>query len=337
MKKHIKNKLNILILIVITLLVLYLSLKDDFYTTMHQILTMNIYWLMAGVLLVISYWYLRSIVFHQFVNKFHGNYRFLKAFKLVVTTQFFHAITPFASGGQPYEIYALKKEGIKFTDVTNISIQNFIVYQIALVILGIIAIVSNYFFHIFKEVGIVKELVLVGFVVNLLVIIGLFVISFGRRINQFIVNRIITFLEYIKIIKDKEHILAKWEKYISEFHDGAKLLVENKKMFIGTIFINFVALLCLYLVPLVILYSIGDYHSVDGLLSIISCAYIMLIGSFVPIPGGTGGLEYGFIEFFGNFVGGSSLKATMLIWRFLTYYFGMFAGAIALNIKRKER
>ncbi len=336
MKNFIKSKINILILIIITLLVLYLSLKDDFSSTMRQILSINIYWLIMGIILVFSYWFLRSLVLHRFVNKFHDDYHFMKAFKLILVTQFFHAVTPFASGGQPYEIYALKKEGIKFSDVTNITIQNFIVYQIALVTLGIISIVANHFFHIFKEVGLLKDLVLIGFIVNLLVIVGLFIVSFGKKINSFVINQVINFLEHIKVIKNKEKVLNKWQRYINDFHSGAHSLIQNKKMFFGTILINFIALLCLYLVPMVILYSMGNYTSVNGFLSIISCAYIMLIGSFVPIPGGTGGLEYGFIAFFGNFVGGSSLKATMLIWRFLTYYFGMIIGAIALNIKGKE-
>ena len=62
----------------------------------------------------------------------------------------------------------------------------------------------------------------------------------------------------------------------------------------------------------------------------------MLIGSFVPIPGGTGGLEYGFTQFFGNFISSSKLMAIMLTWRFVTYYLGLFVGAIAVNIKTKE-
>lgn len=62
----------------------------------------------------------------------------------------------------------------------------------------------------------------------------------------------------------------------------------------------------------------------------------MLIGSFVPIPGGTGGLEYGFIQFYGNFVTGSTLNVIMILWRFVTYYFGMIVGAVAVNIKEGE-
>ena len=98
----------------------------------------------------------------------------------------------------------------------------------------------------------------------------------------------------------------------------------------------FLALVCLYITPVVLLYSTGDYTSFNALLSIVSCSYVMLIGSFVPIPGGTGGLEYGFIQFYGNFVTGSTLNVIMILWRFVTYYFGMIVGAVAVNIKEGE-
>ena len=70
--------------------------------------------------------------------------------------------------------------------------------------------------------------------------------------------------------------------------------------------------------------------------SIIASAYIMMVGSFVPIPGGTGGLEYAFVVFYSNFIKGPVLNAIMLLWRFITYYFGMIVGAITLTLKRKK-
>ena len=100
---------------------------------------------------------------------------------------------------------------------------------------------------------------------------------------------------------------------------------------------NFIGLVCLYLVPLAILYATGDYTSFNGLQSVVASAYVMLIGSFVPIPGGTGGLEYGFINFYGNFIKGSVLTAIMITWRFITYYIPMIIGAIAVNAKKRVR
>ena len=89
------------------------------------------------------------------------------------------------------------------------------------------------------------------------------------------------------------------------------------------------------MVPLCLLYGTGNYSAFGPFEAIVTSAYVMLIGSFVPIPGGTGGLEYGFIMFYGNFLTGGSLKAIMLVWRFVTYYFGMIVGAIVLNIRKK--
>ena len=81
----------------------------------------------------------------------------------------------------------------------------------------------------------------------------------------------------------------------------------------------------------------GNFTAFTAGVSIVSCAYIMIIGSFVPIPGATGGIEFGFVQFFGNFITGSKLSAMMLVWRFITYYFSLILGAIALNIKKVRK
>ena len=81
-----------------------------------------------------------------------------------------------------------------------------------------------------------------------------------------------------------------------------------------------------------------DYTSLNVFTAIITSAYVMLIGSFVPIPGGSGGLEYGFVAFFGYFLQVSGkLTALMILWRLVTYYLGIIAGAIIMNIKEKGK
>src|SRR5699024_4958090 len=117
------------------------------------ILTIHPLWFLVGVGLVFVYLFLRSVEICCTIQKFKPSYTFRKAFRLMLVTQFFNAVTPFSSGGQPFQVYTLKKDGLRVTDGTNVIIQNFIVYQVALVILGVMAIAGNYFFHIFKEVG----------------------------------------------------------------------------------------------------------------------------------------------------------------------------------------
>lgn len=335
-KSKLKSIFSIVLLIVIAGLVLYFSLKDNYKEILNGIVNANKLWLLASILLIMGYWFFKALIFYRFTRKFKKDYTFKKAFRLQLLTNFFNAITPFSSGGQPFQIYTLKKQGVELTDSTNIIIQNFIVYQIALVSLGIIAIISNAFCHFFEDIHTLKYLVTIGFIMNTLTIIGLFLIAFAKRFNKFVVNNAIKLLAKTKILKKPEKTLENWNNYINNFHEGAKMLIADKKFFFRSIFDAFLALICQYLVPVVILYSTGDYTSFNGLISIVACSYVMLIGSFVPIPGGTGGLEYGFIQFYGNFIGGSTLRVIMILWRAVTYYFGLILGAIFVNIKEKE-
>lgn len=332
-----KKILNYVLLALVTALVLYFSLKDNYREIISQILTMNIWYLLLAFILLIIFWLFRTYPMYSFCKKINKTFKYSDAFLLTLRTQFFNAVTPFATGGQPYQIYYIKKCGLNYAESTSVVLENFIVYQIALVLLGLISLFTNKIFHIFKNVLFLQKLIALGFVINTLVIVVMFIVAFSKSMNKKLINFQINLLSKLHLVKNREETLEKWNTNINNFHKSAKILLKNKKSFIINILCNLVALSSLYLIPLFILYAIGDFKSVQGLISIVTSAYIMIIGSFVPIPGATGGLEYGFLQFYGNFVSGSKLKALMLVWRFITYYFGMIMGAIALNIKRVKK
>lgn len=330
-----KNKklISFLVIFVVTLIVLYFSLKDDYYTIINTIFSIDKRWLLVAFLLLFSYYLLRSYVMYYFVKKFNTKITFKGIFRLTLETNFFHAVTPFSTGGQPYEIYSLNKNNIKVADALNVSIQNFIVYQIALVLLGIVSIICNNIFNLLNS-SFLNHLITLGFIINFLVIFVLFWITLSKKKDRTIVDLLIEILGKIKLIKNPAKIKKQFHNYLSDFDNGSKALLENKFKFTILILIQLISLICLYLVPLALLVGVG-VDSVGIFTCIITMSYVMLIGSFVPIPGGTGGLEYGFIALFGNFIKGSNLNAIMILWRFITYYFGMILGAIILNFKKE--
>lgn len=334
-KKSLKKLASFVVIAIVTFLVLYFSLKDDYKNILYEISNINKLWLLLAFLLMHLYWVLKAYVRKRLVSKFNKEYSYLDSLKLSLELNFFNGVTPFATGGQPYEVYSLIKNKVKVTDATNIMIQNFITYQIALVFLGILAMITNGVIHIFPN-GFLTNLITIGFSINLFVIVILFIVTFCKKIDKFVMKIIVFILSKLRIIKNPDGMIQKFQKYLEEFHEGATILLKDKKNFIGMIFLQLVALSTLYLIPLVLLYGMGDYISLNCYKTIIISAYVMLIGSFVPIPGGTGGLEYGFIAFYGNFIKGSKLNAIMLLWRFITYYFGIVLGAIVLNFRRKK-
>ena len=64
---------------------------------------------------------------------------------------------------------------------------------------------------------------------------------------------------------------------------------------------------------------------------VICSSFVLLIGNFVPIPGGSGGIEFGFLQFFSSFVANSVVASALIVWRFITYYLGIIAGGVTLS------
>ena len=329
-----KNKRNFIIVLIISAVVLYLSFKDNFSEKVHYLFSFNPIWLIISFSLIIIYWILKGLVLYHCIVKLDKNYTKKDGIHLMVTTQFFHAITPFASGGQPWQIYKLKKSGLSLGESTNAIIQDFIVYQIALILLGIIAVVSNNIFHILPSDSALRYLVTIGFTLNTLVIIILFIVAFSKKWNKKIIDGTINLLYKIKIVKNKEKMLEKSSKFIENFSGSAKVLFKDKFNFIRITFLNFVALSIQYLIPFTLMLGLNIY--VNPFYVVVTSAYVMLIDSLIPTPGSTGGLEYGFMSFFKTFIKGSKLSIIMIVWRIVTYYFGIIVGAIALNIHKEE-
>ena len=329
------RKINAVVIFTLTLVVLVLAFKDDFSSKIMYLFSFNFWYLVLAFLMIIIYYLLKGLVIYYCSKRFRNDYKFGNAFKLILDTQFVNGVTPFSSGGQPYQIYRLKKQGFSIDKGTNIAIQDFIVYQIALILLGSLAIAANQFLNLFPDNLFLKKLVIIGYIVNFVVIIVLFVIAFNKKGNKFLFDLIIKIGAKLKFIKDEKRFLMNSEIAISNFHDSAVKLMDSKFHFVRIIFINFVALIVLYLIPFVLILGLGEY--INPLYAIITSSYVMLIGSFIPTPGGSGGLEYSFTVFFGAFIVGSKLSIIMIAWRFITYYFGLIVGAISINTREEEK
>lgn len=331
-----KNKIiNIIIIIVLTLIVLYFSLKDNYNEIIDLLLNADIRWLFIGYLFVLSYTFLKAVVTNDVINKFR-NYGFLKTFSLQIMTFFFNAITPFSTGGQPFQVYVLRKNKIPISDGTNIIMQESIIHQIAVIMVGFITLTLNYFLKVCQIEGIILTFLIIGFLVNAFVLLLLFTLSYSKKINKSLIKWFINLLTFLRLVKNKQQLLNKLNKTIEDFTNNSKILLQDKKRFIKLITINCLALFCLYIVPLTVLFSFGDYYSFDGMTAIILVSFVSIISSYIPLPGGMGGQEYLFILLFGVYINQPLLSSLMLLWRFITYYLPMIIGAVIFNIKQKE-
>ena len=328
--------INLITIIVVVSLVLIVSLNYDFDTVMSYIVNMNIVWFVVAVVVMMISRLIIGICSYMIVKINGENVEFGKMLQINYIIPFFHGITPFSGGGQPMEIYYLHSEGISKTKATNVVLQNFILYQSALIILSVFAVTYNYLFKLFPSDSFMRGLVTLGFIINFLVLLFSYMLSFSKKVNKFILNKGLSFLAKIKIIRKVDTTREKLNNYINKFYISASLLKTQKRKVLIVLFLNVLSLIVQYSLPFIVGIGMGA-NSLNALSMIVATTYVMMIGSFVPIPGGTGGIEYGFVYFIGYIINNTGLvTAIMLIWRLITYYFAMVIGAVTLIFYRKK-
>ena len=335
-----KNKkyiINTLIIFLITIIVLYFALKDNFNKTIEIILNANKILIFLAIAILLLAFLLQAYGLYKIAKEYNNNLKFKNIFKQIVIVQFFNGITPFSTGGQPMQVYMLNKSGLSIANSTITILQNSILFQVALVFCGILAVLFNRIYSIFGSNELLAKLTILGFIFNVIAGIGLLLFTFSTSLAKKITFFFIDILIKIRIIKNKNKHIEKWNKEFEEFENSGKKLRKSTKLSITVIAVNFLAFILLSLIPYFIIKSTDPYSSITLVHSIVGTIYVYLISAFVPIPGGSGGIEFSFTRFFSPIViHNSVISASLILWRFLTYYVPMIVGAIVLNFFRKD-
>lgn len=325
-------KKNTYILLAITIIILYVVIKDDLNSIIATFKSINIIYLLIAFLLIIVSIFFKGLMNYIMVND-KKKIDLKESMKHAFIVQFFNGITPFSTGGQPMEVYMITEHNIELSRATSCTIQSFIFYQIALVLLGTIAVVYNKIFNLFPKIPLLQDLVLLGFVINILVIVALLFISYSKKLNKKLRKITNKFFNKLGQKEKSEEIEKKYE----EFYNSFQQLRKNKKLFATGIFINIMQLLSLYIIPIFLVLGLNIQSNINVIDTITSSAYVYLIGAFVPVPGASGGIEYGFTQFYGNFININNIAAILIVWRFVTYYFGIIVGGLLFAIDKKVK
>lgn len=323
-------KKNTFLILIITLIVLYIVLKDDFEDIVNAFQNINGLWLIISILFLFLSIIIKGLANYLVVNDEKVTKKEMIKHNIII--QFFNGVTPFSTGGQPMEIYMLKEHNIPLAKATNRTIQSFIYYQIALVLCGVVAVTYNFFHPIFPKIKILDNLVLVGFIINLAIALIFILASYYKKITILMSNFTKKLAKKFKWTIREEEIEEKFEDYYNGFQE-----TKNRKATIAiVVLLNMLSLICLYIIPLFILKSIDKTATLSVINTLATSSYVYIMSAFIPIPGASGGIEYGFTQFFGNFIGKEMITAVLLLWRTITYYLPIIIGAIVFNLERKD-
>ena len=333
--KKLNIKRNSIIVLLLTILLLFLILKDDFGEVVKDILSTNYLLLFIALFVYLVSYICDSMSYYYIVKQYREDYTVPKALRLNILTHFFNGITPLASGGQPMQLYVLHKDKVKLSDASTCVIQFYMIYQIGLMIVGTICLVYSIFMNYINANGVAMSMFIIGYIINVIILLFLIFVSFNKKFNKAVVNFVINLLAKIHIVKDIDGTKEKWNKNCDGFYESAQLMKKNKKILIRGIVLQIAQLLCLFSLPYFVCLATGVEHSLNIFSSIAVSSFITICSCYVPIPGATGGVEYGFVSFFSKFIK-ESIRVVLIIWRFITYFLPVIIGGIVFNIKEKN-
>ena len=240
---------------------------------------------------------------------------------------FFSAITPAATGGQPFMIFYMKKKGINISKSTLALLMDFGAYQISILLFAFV----GYFTHfklINSSLGKFIPIVWIGILLNLLLLIFVFTAIFSKKLIYKITDFIV---KIIKIINPKksENIKEKILKGVTKFKECAEILKANKIMYIKNSVLTLIRILLMHLGPLWIYLSMDlSGTKIITLIFVQSVLYISC--AVLPLPGSIGIGESTFMLFFQTIFSASIIGSAMVLSRFIGFYIIVIVSGIVL-------
>lgn len=305
--------------------------KGDFFKIFQQARDS---WIVGGIFLMVLYWILESAILHLVTCKLYPKQKIRASIQTTMIGQFFNCITPFSSGGQPMQAIHMMKTGVPFGLASSCLLIKFIVYQLVLTLYSLVVLCFK-----LKEFSSMVNgftyMVLIGFAVNTVVVIGLICIGYFRKWTVGLTSKVMDILGRLKWIKEVEKKKECVLKEFDSFYESFRWMGKNKRVIFYMMFLSVVQLTVYFLIP----YFIYRAFNLDGeLISIISAqAFVLMISSFVPLPGGAGGVEISFLAFFRLFFPPNLLNVSILIWRMITFYLTICVGLCFTLWKRDKK
>lgn len=242
---------------------------------------------------------------------------------------FFSAVTPSASGGQPMQIYYMRKNKVPIPVATLVLMIVTITYKSVLVFIGLfVAFFQRGFVHRYLE-GILPIFYL-GVLLNVACCLMMSVLVFHPVLAKWIMMKGLRLLEKCRFLRHKKERTEKLAASMEQYKAAAAYFKTHGKVIFNIILITFFQRFALFFVTWFVYRAFGlkgtSIYDVVMLQAVVSVSVDML-----PLPGGMGISENLFLIIFKTVFTAGLLLPGMVLSRGIAYYVQLlFSAAMTL-------
>lgn len=240
---------------------------------------------------------------------------------------FFSGITPSSTGGQPIQIYYMKKDNIPLRKSYITLILNTVFFKLILLILGLLVLVFNNTYLINANT-IYKIFFILGILVDVIMIsLGLLLV-FKKELTENLYKKVMSMYNKLTRKKKKidiDHVMLKYEEEIDY------IKTHKKNVFIAFI-ITFIQRMSMFSIIYVVYRALG-YNSYDYITLVSLQISVQVAMEAVPFPGGVGVSEGMLHNLFVTLFSIKLADVGMLLTRTFTFYIPLIGSGIIILIE----
>lgn len=316
------------VLVVAFVLVAWAMHTGELPIVLRQLSGLDGKWLLLSAGLLAAYILLRTLTLYIYLKSEGTPLGFGKSLTVTGIGQFYSAITPSSSGGQPLEVFSMARWGIPGPVATAAVSVQFICFQLALVLLGAGLWVFTRT-HVALYLGGLVWFVALGFFLNSAMPLLVVLLGVSRPVMNVLTRAAVWLLTRLRIVKNRDAAQQRVDHLIGEYQTSVTALFKKPALAAKMLLLSLVQILALMAM------IIGVYHAfwlsgVPSLTLVTLQTLLYISASFMPLPGASGAQEYGFTLFFGSIFPGTMMISAIFVWRFITYYFLMLGGFAAV-------
>ena len=299
---------------------------EDLKKILGIIRTVNPLWLLPGIVCVVVFIWGESIIIHYMMRTLGLRLKKWTCFLFSSIGFFFSCITPSASGGQPAQIYYMKKEKIPIPVSTMVLMVVTITYKLVLVVIGVvITVFCQGFVHTYLED--VWYIFYLGTALNVFCVVLMLVLAFHPVLAKAIMVKGLALLERLHLMKRKESRMEKLKVSMDQYRDTAAYLKAHKPVLWNVFLITIFQRVALFAATWFVYKAFG-LSAEPAWLIITLQAVISVSVDMLPLPGGMGISEKLFLVIFLPIFGTKLLLPGMILSRGLGYYTELLLSAV---------
>lgn len=335
-----KNAANALFLLVVFWATIVSVLRGE---DLHQVFTYladaNDWYLLPGLLCVVLFILGESVIIRYLLKSLGTGTSFFHCALYSFIGFFYSCITPSASGGQPMQVVAMRKDGIPVAVSSVVLAIVTITYKLVLVLMGAAVLLIRPP-AVMACLEPVEGLVLLGMGLNVVCIAALLLLVFDPKAVYRIANGCFALWNRIRPSKKPEKFRQRLDRIVSQYQGAAEYYRTHHQVMVRVLLITFLQRCLLFLVTWLTYRSFGLSGSSLGTVVTLQ-AMISVAADMLPLPGGMGVSENLFLDIFLPIFGEALVLPGMILSRGISYYTqlalsGIMTLAASFILKRKK-